>query len=153
MELLELVMAGTEAHVSLMAALSLKLATAEHTTTKRNSSGLLHRSNCGMIAVTLSGRTYRRRSRLVLYDHPRMATVIQRTKHPVKFCCKLHNTLSSGVVRNVKIWLSKNRKVIISQKNRRFYLPSKAPDTKIPRVFIVNKNKKQCHSSSFIILN
>jgi len=70
MELLELVIVGAEAHVSLMAALALKLATAEHTITKRNISGLPHRSNCGMIAVTLSGRTYRRRSRLVLYDHP-----------------------------------------------------------------------------------
>jgi len=70
MELLELVIEGAEAHVSLMAALALKLATAEHTITKRNISGPPHRSNCGMIAVTLSGRTYRRRSRLVLYDHP-----------------------------------------------------------------------------------
>lgn len=100
-ELLEFVMEGAEAHVSLMAALALKLATAEHTTTKRNRSGLLHRSNCGMIAVTLSGRTYRRRSRLVLYDHPEMATVIQRVKNSVQFFCKLHKTLSSDVVRNI----------------------------------------------------
>lgn len=85
MELLELVIEGAEAHVSLMAALALKLATAEHTITKRNSSGLLHRSNCGMIAVTLSGRTYRRRSRLVLYDHPGMATAIQTVKDPLQF--------------------------------------------------------------------
>lgn len=84
-ELLELVIEGAEAHVSLMAALALKLATAEHTITKRNSSGLLQRSNCGMIAVTLSGRTYRRRSRLVLYDHPGMATAIQTVKDPLQF--------------------------------------------------------------------
>lgn len=84
MELLELVREGAEAHVSLMAALALKLATAEHTITKRNMSGLLQRSNCGMIAVTLSGRTYRRRSRLVLYDHPGMETVIETMKDPLQ---------------------------------------------------------------------
>jgi hypothetical protein len=76
-----------------MAALALKLATAEHTTTKRNISGLPHRSSCGMIAVRLSGRTYRRRSRLVLYDHPGIATVIQKVKELVQFDCKFCNPL------------------------------------------------------------
>jgi hypothetical protein len=85
MELLELVIEGAEAQVSLMAALALKFATAEHTITNRNSSGLLQRSNCGMSAVTLSGRTYRRTSRLVLYAHPGIATVIQTVKHSLQF--------------------------------------------------------------------
>jgi hypothetical protein len=93
MELLELVREGAEAHVSLMATLALKLATAEQTTTKRNISGLPHRSNCGMIAVTLSGKTYRRRSRLVLCDHPGIATVIQTVKDHAKFDDKFHNRL------------------------------------------------------------